>query len=321
MSEFVSEGQAHESIQESIRQEYSPESVQSFLQSLTKLPHSYEGSRKIQAAPYSVEGLGEGLMATALLGETNSAAEGGTFFLLTSGEYHTLSDMAAEIARAKEQIPFVISTILDDKAEENIAQLVPEGVTSTYHFVQAVLYATNRAELAAENDRCFAEIAALCEPSHEQNPARDLAWKIWNRIPLLIPEEGSEVLTLAWQGLLARVAKVPSIPVQGDTLAVLSGMFEGRHEFSDGKLALLLDADEGENSSFSMRITAELLKTRTDEVIAIPCPVHTSHSINKRLSFWYFGLWVAAYLAQCYEQDPHDHPVWAQVKEVLSSER
>ncbi|MCD0157628.1 SIS domain-containing protein, partial [Deinococcus sp. 6GRE01] len=148
----------------------------------------------------------------------------------------------------------------------------------------------------------------------ENNPARDLAWSLWGRTPLLLAAPEAEALPHAWQHLLARTGKTLSIPVLGDPLPFVTGAFEAQHEKGDAKVALILgDADD------TLLLAREILESRIDEIIHVPYP-DGAVGYPAALALWYFGAWVAAYLAERYEQQPGDLPVLARAQGVMSGE-
>ncbi|MFC6660557.1 SIS domain-containing protein [Deinococcus multiflagellatus] len=124
----------------------------------------------------------------------------------------------------------------------------------------------------------------------------------------------AEALPHAWQQLLARTAKTLAVPLLGDSLPLVTGAFEAQHEKGDAKVALLLgDADD------TLLLAREVLESRIDEIIHVPYP-GGAQGYPGQLALWYFGAWVAAYLAERYGVEAADVPVLARAQGVMSGE-
>lgn len=286
-----------------------------FLNLLENLPGSYGGPTRPEPGPYAVIGSGEGTLAAALLGNligTNFTKEG-TQFVLSSPD---AADAARTYAELAEVAGANVRRISTGGEAADVDVLVPAGALSTYHYAQAVAYATGHAEEAQAADRAMTALAALCAPqSAERNPARDLAWSLWGRAPLLLAAPDAEALPHAWQALLARVGKTLGVPVPGDPLPLVTGAFEAQHEHGDGRIALILgDTDP------ALNITREVLESRIDEIIHIPYPEGSEAGYAGQLAHWYFAAWVAAYVAERYQQAPTDPPVLARAQAALAGE-
>lgn len=286
-----------------------------FLALLEQLPGSYAGPTKPEPAPYALVGVGEGTLAAAL-GRTLV----GTDFTRTGTQLVLSSPDAADAARTYAELAEVagaaVRRVATGGQPGEVDVLVPGGALATYHFAQALAYAVGRADDAQAADAALAGLAAQCAPHiTEGNPAQDLAWKLWSRTPLLLAAPDAEVLPGAWQNVLARVGKSLSVPVVGDALPVVTGAFEARHENGDSRLALLLgDTDP------ALLVAAEVLESRLDEIVYVPYPAGTEAGYAGQLALWYFGMWVAAYLAERYGQSAADAAVLSRAQAVLAGE-
>ncbi|WP_027481719.1 SIS domain-containing protein [Deinococcus pimensis] len=279
-----------------------------FQQALLALPGSFQGAPSHEG-PYGVLGLGEGALPAELLQSLVSRrlTSSGTQFVLASRDW----EAAAEDYVGMAEVSGARVARLGQGDLSRLAGLVERGVLSTYHYAQWVATATGHTHEAAEAERVLADLAARCAPDVEEgNPARELAWTLWTRAPLLLAPQGENFLVWAWQTLLARVGKTLAIPVERDALYVVTGAFEARHETGDGRVALILGEEDEE-----MALAREVLQTRVDEVVTVPFP-EGSEGYAGSLGLWYFGLWVAAYLAERYEQSPEDAKA---LREVLAS--
>lgn len=276
----------------------------SFTDALLALPHASEGAAP-RPGPHAVLGLGEGALAAELLfpliGRRLSAQ--GTQFLLASGDWDAAAQDYASMAEVSGAQLVRLGDRLADAVtpdRESPSALVRRGPLSTYHYAQWVAHAAGFSEEAREADRLLADLAARCAPDVDENPARALAWSLWGRVPLLLAAQGEDVLPRAWQQLLARIGKSLAVPVAHEPLYILTGAFEARHENGDGRVALIL-GDEDEE----LTLAREVLETRVDEVIHVPYPEGVGGYAGN-LALWYFGLWVATYLAERYGQPPED---------------
>lgn len=290
-------------------------STTEFLNLLERLPGSYAGATRPAQAPYAVVGVGEGTLAAELLRTLNGTnfTRSGTQFVLGSPDAADLGRTYAELAEVAGAAVRRIST--GGNAAE-VDALVPGGALSTYHFAQAVAHATGHADEARAADQAIQELAGRCAPHvQDGNPARDLAWSLWGRVPLLLAAPDAEALPRAWQAVLARTAKTLAVPVTGDPLPIVTSAFEARHEQGDGRVAVILgDLDA------ALGIATEVLETRIDEVIHVPYPDGVEAGYAGQLALWYFGAWVAAYLAERNGQSPADSPVLTRAQAVLAGE-
>lgn len=281
---------------------------------LPRLPGSYDGPQTPEAAPYALVGVGEGTLAAHLLQALAlpSLTRTGTQFVLSSPDAGTAATDYADLAEVAGATARRIST---GGRPDEIDVLVPGGPLSTYHFAQAVAYASGHAEEAQAADAALADLAARCAPNiEENNPARDLAWSLWGRTPLLLAASDADALPHAWQQLLARTGKTLSVPLLGDVLPLASGAFDARHEQGDAKVALILgDTDP------ALLLAREILDSRIDEIIHVPAP-NGAQGYPAALALWYFGAWVAAYLAERYGAEPADPVVLARAQAGLSGE-
>lgn len=275
---------------------------------LRDLPSSAE-PYPAQSGPFGVIGLGEGALAAELLQALvdRRLTREGTQFVLASSEW----DAAAEDYARLGEVSGAKVLRFGGGELDKLAGLVERGVTATYHFAQRVAYATGHENEAREADRLMAGVLARCAPEvHDDNPARDLAWSLWTRTPLLIAPNQDAFLVWAWQLALARVGKSLSVPVERDALYVLTGAFEARHESGDNRVALILGEEDDE-----MALAREVLQTRVDEVIFVPYPEGVGGYAGS-LGAWYFALWVAYYLAERYGVTPEDA---SPLREVIAS--
>lgn len=286
---------------------------------LERLPGSYAGPTRPEPGPYGLIGVGEGALAAHLAATLvpDTLTRSGTQFVVSSAD---AGDAARDYADLAEVAGAAVRRVSTGGSPDDVDVLVPGGVTTTYHAAQYLAHATGHAREAGEAERLLAELRDRCAPQVEEgNPARDLAWTLWGRTPLLLAAEGADALPHAWQALLARVGKTLAVPLLGDPLVVATGAFEAQHEKGDAKVALLLgDTDP------ALSIVREVLETRIDEVLHVPYPARAGaeqpSGYAAQLALWYFGAWVAAYLAERYGVDPADPPMLARAQTILAGE-
>ncbi|GHF47730.1 hypothetical protein HNQ07_002744 [Deinococcus metalli] len=281
---------------------------------LETLGGSYAGPTKPDSGPHGLVGTGEGTLAAHLAQTLVPAglARSGTQFVLGSPDARSAATDYADLAEVAGATVRRAST---GGLPGEIDVLIPGGPLATYHFAQYVAYASGHADDARAADTVISDLAARCAAHvQEGNPARDLAWSVWGRQPLLLAAPDADALPHAWQQVLARVGKTLAIPLLGDPLSLSTGAFEARHEKGDAKVAVILgDADD------TLLLAREILETRIDEVIHVPYP-EGAQGYAGHLGLWYFGVWVAVYLAERYGVSPTDLDVLARAQRVLAGD-
>lgn len=262
---------------------------------LLHLPGSYQGPQKALTPPFAVVGVGQaaaaGRLLETLVGRTLTR-EGTQIVLQSPDALGTARDYAglAEVSGAAVARAGVQHTGQDNSA---LNFLAPAGVGATYHLAQYAAYATGHANEAQQAETLLANLAQRCAPDQtEDNPARELAWSLWSRTPLLLAAPEDSALVFVWQQLLARIGKSLSIPMGDEPLLVVTGAFEGQHERGDEKIALILGDETPE-----LALVREVLESRIDEVLQVPF-IDGVDGYAGNLALWYFGAWVAYYLAE-----------------------
>ena len=288
-------------------------------QTLEALPRSYAGPTRALPAPYGVIGFGEGAWAAEVSRAWIDAAivaNGGTQFVLLGGLDFGEADAGMILAEAAGSSLYRMGvgtkesratrdekglTLRLTEEFENLEQLIPFSPLSSYSYLQALSYACGRAKSAEAAECVLEELLTRCKTDvhSDTNPAKQLAWKLWTRTPILLAGSKFQSQIWAWQVLLSRIAKSISIPIERNPLTVIASGFEARHETGDSLVALLLGG-----SDEALAFMQEVLESRVDEVIQIPAP--NTELYAQQLGLWYFGAWVSLYLALLYGQDPKD---------------
>ncbi len=285
-----------------------------FLTRLAALPGSYDGPDGVQPEPYGVLGFGEASVLTALLAPWVDApmVGRGTQFLLTSGfdfgEVPALR-LNAELAGAR-------PIVLGDAAFEPTYR-VPGGALSVHTHLHYLGHATGHGEvLSAAEDRLRQLLPRLGpDVPTEINPAKTIAWALWNRVPLLISSRARAGIQPLVQQVLARVGKALAIPAGVHPSGVVAGAFEGRHQLGDDVVGLVLGPEDPE-----VALVREVLGTRVAQIESLNA--HAADAleglddpVGEGLVMWYLITWVAAYLALLHDFDPGDATVYQQVRD------
>ncbi len=288
---------------------------------LEALPHSYDGATRALPAPHGVIGFGEGALAAELMRSLidDATVSGGTQFVLAGGLDFGAVDAASVIAEAagakvfrmglprssvlsisEDELSYSLEEDPDDEPRDDFFP-VPSHSFSTYTYSQALAYLTNHGKEAQAADAVLAKLREQCktEIPTDQNPAKQLAWSLWTRTPILIPTSGFTVQAWVWQLALSRLGKSLSIPLAHNALEIIASGFEARHESGDALVALLIGSEDQ-----NLVVAKEILETRVDEVIEVPAPAGDAYTAN--LGLWYMASWVGLYLALLYKQDPKD---------------
>lgn len=287
------------------------------LTQLSHLPGSYQGPDRPVQGPLGLLGLGEAALAAQLCADfvPTALTQSGTQLILSSPETQAAADDFAALAEVSGAAVLRAGVGEGRRFDlDTLAYLAPAGVLSTYHLAQYVAHASGHGEDARRAEALLQDLRDRCAPEREDdNPARELAWSLWGRAPMLLAPVGEGALLHAWQGVLARVGKVLSVPVEHQPLYTLTGAFEAHHERGDGRLALILGEEDRE-----MQLCREILETRIDEVALVAYPGGASGYAGS-LALWYFGCWVAAYLAEREGASAEDSPALTQVLATLVS--
>ncbi len=289
-----------------------------FLAKLARLPGSYDGPEGLRAEPYGLMGFGEGAgLSRALQGWLDAPlVVSGTQFLLASGfDYGDLSPLklSAELAGAE------VVVLGYDAYQPNLH--VPPGPLSFYHYVSYLAHATGHTQELTEAERVMGLLRERLGPEVKtaQNPAKTLAWALWNRVPLLLSAKANTGLPEILQRVFARVGKSLAITAGDHPLEVLSGAFEGRHQLGDDVVAIIAGETDEE-----MRLAEELLSTRIAQVERLDLPFggvgeDITDAGAKTLVLWYVTLWVAAYLALLHQLSPEDSKIYEELAKAAQT--
>lgn len=280
-----------------------------FFAALARLPGSYDGPDGLRPEPYGLIGYGEAANLPPLLSSWVDAPVvlSGTQFVLAGGfDYGDAAPfkLQAELGGAE-------VVVLGHGVHAPDLAVAPEP-TSLYTYAGYLAHATGHAEPWREAERAMLELAAALGPEVEtaRNPAKLLAWSLWNRVPLILASRRLAGLGELVQRALARVGKALAIDAGLHPLELLAGAFEGRHQLADDVVGLVLGEDDDET-----RLAQEVLQSRVAQLERLSLPfggVGTApeDAAAHGLVLWYAALWVAGYLATLHQLTPLDSPVY-----------
>ncbi len=286
--------------------------TQAFLARLASLPGSYDGPDGLQPEPYGLLGFGEAGDVAALAASwvDGTLVTSGTQFLLAGGfdfgEAGALR-ISSELAGAR---PIVLG---DDVYQPSYR--IPSGTLSPYTYLGYLAHATGHTEAWGAADARLRELAPRLAPEvpTDLNPAKQLAWALWNRVPLLVSDRARSPLQGLLQQVFARVGKTLVIPTGAHATAVVSGAFEGRHQLGDDVVGLIIGREGAE-----VALVREVLATRVAQVESLTSDGAALEGLGDGVAeavvVWYLGLWTASYLALLHSFDPSENPIYQNVR-------
>ncbi len=279
-----------------------------FLARLAALPGSYDGPDGLRAEPYGLTGFGEASALSAALRSWVDAplVVSGTQFMLASGfDYGELGALKLIMDSDVEVITLGFEAYKPDFRVE-------PGVLSLYTYASYLAHATGHNEALMQAEGVMVALRDYLRPEveTERNPAKALAWTLWNRVPLLLAPRGDAGVLNLLQRIFARVGKSLSISAGEHPLEFLAGAFEGRHNLADDVVGLVVGEEDAE-----MRLAKEVLETRVAQLEPLTLPFGgigepLADPGARALVLWYISLWTAAYLAFLHEQSPEDSQVY-----------
>ena len=286
-----------------------------FLARLAALPGSYDGPDGLRAEPYGLTGFGEASAPSSALRSWVDAplVVSGTQFMLASGFDY------GELGALKVSLELSDTTVitLGHEAYKPDFRIEP-GALSLYTYASYLAHATGHSEALAQAEAVMTTLRDTLRPEveTERNPAKALAWALWNRVPLLIAPKGDAGVLNLVQRVFARVGKSLSISAGEHPLELLAGAFEGRHNLADDVVGVAVGSEDEE-----MRLAKEVLETRAAQIESLDIPFGgvgepLADSGARALALWYASLWVAAYLAFLHEQSPEDSQVYEALQKV-----
>lgn len=287
-----------------------------FFSRLFALPDSYDGPDGLREEPYGLVAYGEASSLSAVFKDWIDApiVLSGTQFLFAGGfNYGDAAPLkiSAELAGAQ------VVMLGHGVHEPNVT--IPPDPLSFYTYASYLAYATGHKDDLADANRVMRDLREHLRPEVEtgHNPAKTLAWQLWNRVPILLANKRQSGLVDLIQRVFARVGKSLVIPTGEHPLEMLSGALEGRHQLGDDMVGLVLGHEDEE-----VALGIELLETRVAQIERLSLPFSDIGTTPKdsaaySLVVWYLGVWVAGYLALLHGLEPEDSQVYEALRGAL----
>ena len=284
-----------------------------FLLELQQLPGSYDGPDGVRKPPYGLTGFGEAAALGGVLGTWIDAplVTSGTQFLLSTGfDFGELGPLAITAELSGAEVITLGSGVLEPSLE------IEAGPLSLYTFVNYLGHATGHHDAVEELNETMRTIAERSRPQAptEINPAKALAWTLWNRVPLLLASRANSGVPALVQRAFARVGKSLAITMGQHPLELVTGAFEGNHAMGDDLLGLVVGGSDAELELAREVLATRLAQVETMELEPIVGSSGPAEPVAQAMSLWYLALWVAAYLAILHGYEPGDSGVYDEVR-------
>lgn len=301
-----------------------------FLERLAALPDAYGGPDGVRPPPYGFDAAGAAAVVAPVVADwfDGRLTPRGTQFLAEGG-----FDDPAESATRRSAVEAAGAQVVvigaetdadgaDDSAASGAASgadvRLPDDAFAPFHLVRYLAHATGHGaagERLVAALRVVADAAAADRPTAE-NPAKALAWTLWQRVPLLVSDRGGAAAQGLVQQSFARVGKVLAVPTGAHGALVAAAAFEGRHALGDDLVALVLGRIGPETE-----LIEEVLATRVAQVERLRfgdgwLPQADADPVVDGIVLWYAATWVAAYGAVLAGLDPSDDGVYGRVRAV-----
>jgi hypothetical protein len=286
------------------------------LAQLAALPQSYTGPDGLRQEPYGLIAYGEASSLPVVCRHWIDAplVGSGTQFLFAGGfDYGDAAPLklSAELAGA--------AVVMLGYGVHEPDLLVAPHAFSFYTYASYLAYATGHKEALLEANHLMNDLIAVVQPEveTERNPAKALAWSLWNRVPLLLTSRRQAGLAGLLQRVFARVGKSLAVSLAEHPLELVTGAFEGRHQLADDMVALVIGSEDEE-----LQLVREVLSSRVAQIEQLQLPFGGIGNAPKddgsyALVLWYLANWVAAYLAILHKLDPDDSPVYERVRATV----
>lgn len=304
---------------------------QGLLEALLRMPLRAAEDGRARAAPIGFEATGPAAVLVPLVAPwvDGRLVVGGTQVLVDggfAGDDVALWRLTAEAAGSE---VVAVGPFDEVAAAAPFAGAAPEpdmvladGPLAAFAILRLLAHATGRGDrLAAFDDRLGA-IATACAATvpTEGNPAKALAWRLHQRVPLLITARGGGALQAWVQQAFARVGKTLAVPTGDHAALVAASAFEARHALGDDAVGLVLGVEDAETA-----LIAEVLATRAAQIERLVLgadgwPEPTGEPVLDAALVAYAATWVAAYGALLADLDPGDDAVYAAVRAAAAAE-
>lgn len=302
------------------------------LSALARFPTEGDGAGRAHRRPLGFEATGAAAVLVPVIApwiDGRLVAEGTQ--VLVDGGFHG-DDVAAWriAAEAAGSDVVVLGAAVPDtgrNAPFGVATAEPsleleDGPMAAFEVVRVLGHAAAHHEGVARLMAAMTEVATACAATvaSEANPAKSLAWRLHQRVPLLITPRGGGPLQDWAQQVFARVGKTLAVTSGDHPALVAATAFEARHALGDDLVALVLGAEDDET-----RLVAEVLETRIAQVERLVLgadrwPGPLGDTVLDAALVSYSLTWVAAYGALLAELDPGAADVYATVRAAATEE-
>lgn len=298
---------------------------QGLLDALARFPGRPAAADRHHRAPIGFEATGPAAVLTALVAPWVDGrwAPGGTQLLVDggfAGDEVAAWRVAAEAAGSD---TYVIGPADegDAAAAFGLASAEPDlrlddGPLAAFEVLRVLAHATGRGAALGGFGDALAAVATACASTvpTDANPAKTLAWRLYQRVPLLVTARGGAALQGWVQQVFARVGQALAVPTGEHPALVAAAALEARHALGDDLVALVLGHEDAETE-----LVAELLATRVAQVERLVLgrdgwPTATGDPVLDAALVAYAATWVAAYGALLGELDPSAAGVYAEVR-------
>ena len=300
------------------------------LEALLRMPHGATVGDRLRSRPIGFEATGPAAVLVPLLAPwvDGRLVVGGTQVLVDggfAGDDVALWRLTAEATGGEVVVlgahdEAAAAVLGDVDAEPDV--VLTDGPLASFEVVRLLAHATGQADRLEAFDARLVEIATACAATvpTELNPAKALAWRLHQRVPLLVTARGGGALQAWVQQVFARVGKTLAVPSGEHAPLVAAFAFEARHALGDDLVGLLLGVEDAET-----QLVAEILATRTAQVERLTLgtggwPEPLLEPVLDAALVAYAATWVAAYGALLGELDPGDPGVYASVRAAAAAE-
>jgi hypothetical protein len=212
--------------------------------------------------------------------------------------------------------PGVMRVRIGDPEHEAVDVRIADDPFAPYQLVRYLAFATGQAAMVARIAEGCRVVASRVGPAipTEENPAKRLAWSLWQRVPLLLTQP--ELVPAQWlvQASFARFGKTLAVPSGPHPALLAASAFESRHALADDLVGVWLGAGGGDAPLIN-----EVLQTRVAQIEPLDregdwLPAPSGETVVDTVVLWYAASWVACYGALLGEHDPADGKTYRAVR-------
>jgi len=292
-----------------------------FLERLAALPDAYAGPDGERPGPHGFDATGPAAVLQPVVADwfDGKLTPRGTQFFAEAGFADPVESAARRSAVEAAGAEVVVIAATADGPEGSEADVrLPADALAPFHLVRYLAYATGHGAAGERLAHALRRVAAAADPARptSENPAKALAWSLWQRVPLLVSDRAGAAAQGLVQQTFAWVGKTLAIPAGGHGALLAAAAFEARHALADDLVALVLGRRGPETT-----LIEEVLATRVAQVERLTSgdgwlPEADADPVVDALVVWYAATWVAAYGAILGSLDPADEGVYPRVREV-----